>query len=63
MQASGSKRRSVTYDHYGYLFIAPFFIVFLIFQLYPVIFMFKTSLTDAVGWNKILNNSIVGFKN
>ena len=57
------KPRKVTYDHYGYFFIAPFFIVFLIFQLYPIFFTFKTSLTDAVGWNKILNNSIIGFDN
>ena len=63
MQASGKKRRSVTYDHYGYLFIAPFFIVFLIFQVYPIFFLFKTSLTDAVGWDKILNNNFIGLKN
>ena len=63
MQASGKKPKKVTYDHYGYFFIAPFFIVFLIFQLYPIFFTFKTSLTDAVGWNKILNNSIIGFDN
>ena len=64
MQASNPpKRRKVTYDHYGYLFVAPFFIVFLIFQLYPIFFTFKTSLTDAVGWSKILNNNIIGFQN
>ena len=64
MQATKTpRRRKVTYDHYGYLFIAPFFIVFLIFQLYPIFFTFRTSLTDAVGWNKILNNSVIGFDN
>lgn len=64
MQASNPpRRRKVTYDHYGYLFVAPFFIVFLIFQLYPIFFTFKTSLTDAVGWSKILNNNIIGFQN
>ena len=63
MQQSGRKPKKVTYDHYGYFFIAPFFIVFLVFQLYPIFFTFKTSMTDAVGWNKILNNSMVGFKN
>ena len=67
MQASKSvaprRRKKVTYDHYGYLFIAPFFIVFLVFQLYPIYFTFKTSLTDAVGWSKILDNSIIGFEN
>ncbi len=64
MQATKTpRRRKVTYDHYGYLFIAPFFIVFLVFQLYPIFFTFRTSLTDAVGWNKILNNSVIGFEN
>ncbi len=57
--ASGKKRRSVSYSHWGYIFIAPFFIVFLIFQLYPIIFTFRTSLTDAVGWQKILNNNFM----
>ncbi len=63
MQAGGRKPKKVTYDHYGYFFIAPFFIVFLIFRLYPIFFTFRTSVTDAVGWDKILNNSVIGFKN
>ena len=61
--ASGKKRKSVSYSHWGYIFIAPFFITFLIFQLYPIFFTFKTSVTDAVGWEKILHNNIIGFEN
>jgi len=62
MQASKpKKRKSISYDKYGYLFVAPFFITFLIFQLYPIFFTFRTSLTDASGWSKVLDNSIVGF--
>ena len=57
------KVKSVSYSHWGYIFIAPFFIVFLIFGLYPILFTFKTSVTDAVGWEKILNNSYIGFEN
>ena len=57
------KVKSVSYSHWGYIFIAPFFIVFLIFGLYPIIFTFKTSVTDAVGWDKVLNNSVIGFEN
>ena len=57
------KRKSISYDKYGYFFVAPFFIVFLIFQLYPIFFTFRTSLTDAAGWAKINNNSIIGFDN
>lgn len=62
-EIAGKKHKSVSYDRYGYYFIAPFFIVFLIFQLYPILFTFRTSLTDAAGWNKILDNSIIGFDN
>ena len=58
-----TKRKSVSYDRYGYFFVAPFFIVFLIFGLYPIIFTFRTALTDAQGWDKILDNKIIGFDN
>ena len=61
--AAKKKVKSVSYSHWGYIFIAPFFITFLIFGLYPILFTFKTSVTDAVGWEKILNNSFVGFEN
>ncbi len=61
--APGHKRKSISYDRYGYFFIAPFFIVFLIFQLYPIFFTFRTSLTDAAGWNKVLDNQIIGLDN
>ena len=57
------KHKSISYSRYGYFFVAPFFIVFLIFGLYPIVFTFRTSMTDAVGWNKILKNSFVGFEN
>ena len=64
MQASKpKKRKSISYDKYGYLFVAPFFITFIIFQLYPIFFTFRTSLTDASGWSKVLDNSIIGFDN
>ena len=64
MQASKQKKRkSISYDKYGYLFVAPFFITFVIFQLYPIFFTFRTSLTDAAGWSKVINNSIIGFDN
>ena len=55
--------KSISYSKYGYLFVAPFFITFLIFGLYPIVFTFRTSMTDAVGWGKILKNSYVGFDN
>ena len=59
--APKKKRKSISYDKYGYLFVAPFFITFLIFSLYPIFFTFRTSLADAAGWAKVLDNKIVGF--
>ena len=35
---SSNKRKTVEYSRYGYFFIAPFFIVFAIFQLWPLIY-------------------------
>ena len=35
---SGNKRKTVEYSRYGYFFIAPFFIVFAVFQLWPLIY-------------------------
>ena len=61
--AAKPKHKSISYSKYGYFFVAPFFIVFLIFGLYPILFTFKTSVTDAVGWDKVLNNSYIGFEN
>jgi len=45
------------YDKFGYFFIAPFFLTFLGFQLYPILNTFFLSLTDARG----LNNPVVHF--
>lgn len=53
----------VNYNRYGYYFVAPFIIVFLVFQLYPILFTFRTSLSDAIGWNKINDSVITGFEN
>lgn len=44
------KLKGVSYGKWGYLFIAPFFIVFLIFQLYPMIYTLILSFTDFAGW-------------
>ncbi len=51
------------YGKYGLTFALPFFVVFAVFQLYPIFFTFRTSLTDAAGWAKVLNNEIIGFDN
>lgn len=41
-----NKKKTVEYGKYGYAFIAPFFIVFLIFQLYPLIYTFYLSFVE-----------------
>ena len=47
-----TKRKTVEYNRYGWFFIAPFFIVFLIFQLWPLIYTiglaFCESYTDTM---------------
>ena len=40
------KRRSINKDHYGYIFIAPFIIVFIAFVMYPIANTFRLSFTD-----------------
>ncbi len=40
------------YNKFGYLFIAPFFIVFLIFGLYPMLYTFYVSLNNYSGYGK-----------
>ncbi len=47
-------------DTYGYLFIAPFFIIFLVFGLYPIMYSFYLSFTD---WDGFTNPTIVGVEN
>ncbi len=43
MQATGKRRKSVSYAKYGYIFIAPFFIVYAFFMVYPLINTFILS--------------------
>ena len=45
MAATGAQRRikSISYAKYGYIFILPFFIVYFVFQLWPLINTFVLS--------------------
>ncbi|GAB2537338.1 carbohydrate ABC transporter permease [Gracilibacillus alcaliphilus] len=47
-------------DNYGYLFIAPFFIIFLVFGLYPILYSFYLSFTD---WDGFTTPASVGLEN
>ena len=55
--------KSVSYSKYGYIFIAPFFIVYFIFMLYPLL----TTFTLSVHGNGVVegasNNDFVGLAN
>lgn len=44
------RSRRISPGAYGYLFIAPFFIVFVIFQLYPILYSLYLSFTDWEGY-------------
>ena len=59
---TSKKRKTVSYEKYGYFFILPFFLVYFIFQLYPLVNTFywsafsyqKRNLAESInfcGWN------------
>src|SRR5699024_8963517 len=52
--------KSIRKDHYGYLFIAPFFLIFFIFGLYPIVYSFYLSFTD---WDGFGQPALVGLQN
>ncbi|MCR5639724.1 MAG: sugar ABC transporter permease [Lachnospiraceae bacterium] len=46
MKANETTKKLTRYNNWGYLFVAPFVIVFLIFSVYPVLRTFYLSFTD-----------------
>lgn len=57
------KKKSVSYDKYGYLFIAPFFIAYLLFQLWPLINTFYYSTLEYYKRNGREVINFVGIQN
>ncbi len=59
--ASAAQRRikSISYAKYGYMFIAPFFLVYCFFQIWPLIYTFILSFQG----NQALNGQFVGLDN
>lgn len=60
---SAGKRKLVSYSKYGYLFLAPFFIVFIIFQLWPLFSTFYYSLFNYVTRYNKESITFYGFRN
>lgn len=57
------RKGGVNYGKYGYLFIAPFFIVYIIFSLWPLISTFYYSLFEYTTRNLTTTVEFVGLKN
>lgn len=59
------KRKSISYEKWGYFFIAPFIIVFIIFQLIPLVqtfyYSFFTKYTNSATWEEV--EQFVGIAN
>jgi cellobiose transport system permease protein len=47
------RRKSISYARYGYYFVIPFVVVFLIFSLYPTIYTAVLGFTDSKGMGNI----------
>ncbi len=57
--AAQSRIKSISYAKYGYMFIAPFFLVYCFFQIWPLIYTFILSFKG----NQANNEAWVGFDN
>lgn len=59
------KSRQINYARYGYLFILPFFLVYLTFQAYPLLNTIYLSFQKYMitGANKVIGPGFVGFDN
>lgn len=50
------RQKKIKYAKYGYIFVTPFIIAFLIFQLYPIIYTLLIGFTDFKGLGKTTFN-------
>ena len=58
-----TKPKTVSYGKYGYLFIAPFFIVYLVFSLWPLINTFYYSMFEYTTRNLRTTITFTGLQN
>lgn len=61
--AANRRIRKLSYAKYGYMFILPFFIVYALFSLYPLIYTFIISATRASSTKADAVMNYVGFQN
>ena len=54
------KRNKINKNNAGYFFIAPYFIVFLTFTLYPILYTFKLSF---MSWDGFGEQQFIGLAN
>lgn len=57
------KNKTVEYGKYGLLFLIPFFLVFLVFQLYPLLYTFANSLIYTEKVSRFETTDVFGLKN
>ena len=58
------KRKGISYGKWGYLFLAPFFLVYAVFSLYPLLSTFYYSFFECYRSGlKTIGPSFVGFEN
>ncbi len=50
MASTKRKHAKLEKNHWGYIFIAPFFLTYLIFQVVPLVDTFRYALTNAKAW-------------
>ncbi len=60
---ANKKHKSVSYSKYGYFFIAPFFILYLIFQFYPLLNTFYWSFFSYIKRNLQVTIEFCGIQN
>ncbi len=61
--ATTKQHKMVSYSKYGYIFIAPFFIIYALFMFYPLINTIRLSFFGNQGFSTKGLNKFVGFEN
>lgn len=54
VEVTSMKRKKVDYGKYGYYFLIPFFLVYLLFQLYPLLYTFFLSFVESKQVNNVM---------